>query len=161
MRAARPLFEHLIHVHGEPRRLQVPRQLDVPPSVRVQFDEQDAREVGRDFNARFVEGTDTAPANPAQEEPQFEDDVLTGTRAVSLGRVGRQAALIISGQQDHREAYIGVVFEFLDDCPALVRLFMEDGNGQVQVFKEAGDTFADALIAAVDEEARPFSDEIG
>jgi hypothetical protein len=63
-----------------------------------------------------------------------------------LGHPGRQR------QQDDGKSHIGVVPEFLNNCPAFVRLFTQDRHRKFKLFDEARTRLQDSFIVSMDQE---------
>jgi len=115
------MSEDAIEVERELGRLHLPGQPNVPAFVFVQRHIEHTMKVARDLGILLVKQAHAISAELANEEPELEHDVLTGT-LLKLGPSRRFSSDVVRREQNDREHDIRrEILELLDDRAPFVR----------------------------------------
>src|ERR671930_38741 len=105
-----------------------------------------------EFPHRPIERANVIAPKTSNEKAQFENDVLPGPLFLALERRVRKSASIICREKNHCERHVRVVHELLNDCPPLIRQFMQDDGVKLEFFQEPRDAIPESPIPTMDNE---------
>ena len=98
-------------------------EFHLPTSSLIQWDVDNSIIIRWNLYVSFCQGADSISAKAPDKISELENDVLSGTR-FQIRRVFLECTYVVRRQESYGESNLSVMFEFLDDGPALIRLLV-------------------------------------